>query len=231
FFTTFANIMRKNKPHAEDWPMRALMNKIGIYPGSPFEFNRLSAETQSALNAAVIDAQNVITTNMATLAPGQVINKTWKFDTLFEGSYGAAYPYRAAVARYGIGANLPDDAIYPYVTISLDGSAHTYTIHFDSGQLPPVNAFWSITMYTSEGYLYANSINKYAIRSADSFVTNPDGSIDLYIQNQAPANQALRANWLPCPAAPFSVSLRMYWPSTQILYGTSSWKMPAIVAH
>jgi len=229
FFTTFAKIMKKNKPHAEDWPMRALMNKIGIYPGSPFKFSSLSAETQSALSTAVTDAQKIILKNIASIQPGTIVN-TWKFNTLFLGSYGAAYPYRAFIAYYGLGANLPDDAIYPGATISMDGSAHTYTIHFDSGQLPPVNAFWSITMYTSSGYLYENSINRYAIRSSDSLVTNADGSVDIYIQNQAPGDSSLQANWLPCPAASFTMSLRMYWPSTEVLYGTSSWKMPAIVA-
>ncbi len=232
FFTAFANIMKQNKPHAEDWPMRALMNKIGIYPGSSFRFSSLSTDTQSALNTAVTDALTVIAKNIPAIQPGTVENNTWLFNTLFLGSYGAAYPYRAFMALYGLGANLTDDAIYPSATISLDGSAHTYTIHFASGQLPPVNGFWSITMYTSRGYLYANSINKYAFRSADSFVTNSDGSIDLYIQNQPPSDPGLQAsNWLPCPAAAFAMNLRMYWPSTQILYGTSSWKMPAIVTH
>jgi len=228
FFKTFTRLLKKNGPHQEDWPMRPLLKKIGIYPGATFRFHHLSAETQAALTSATADALKIISTNMAAKIPGTVMN-TWRADTLFAGNYGTAYAYRAYIAMYGLGANLPDDAVYPKPTIALSG-ANNYTIHFESGQLPPAKAFWSITLYDSEGYLLANPINRCAIRSSDSLTYNTDGSMDLYIQNASPGTDK-EANWLPAPTGSFSLALRIYWPGTDLLYGSSTWKMPAIVAH
>lgn len=232
FFTTFAGLMKENKPHEADWPMVALLRKIGINPGASFYFKRLSPETQKSLINAASDAQYIIK-NLKV--PSNIVNG-WAMNNLFMGSYGAAYPFRAFIAMTGLGANLPDDAIYPtfVATPPPDGSKHNYTIHFlNKDQLPPVNAFWSITMYDEHGYLITNSINRYSISSRDTLNYNSDGSLDLYIQYGSPGTD-LETNWLPAPNGPFSITLRMYWPTVDVLYGpadpnTPPWQMPAMV--
>lgn len=241
FYETFANIMMKNPPHQEDWPMLALLQKIGIYPGTPFDFSGLSNDIQEALVRAAADAPAVIQ-GIATMAPGITENNFWQVDTVVNGSYGASYALRAFVALVGLGANLPDDAVYsrPLQTVQLDGSKN-YKIHFaNKEQFPPVadEGFWSITLYDAHNHLVANSISKYAIRSVDAgnFVTNDDGSVDIYIQNQPPAptgnqdtdSEIQANNWLPAPTGQFVVQLRMYWPLTSVVYGTSPWQMPAV---
>jgi hypothetical protein len=113
------------------------------------------------------------------------------------------------------GANLPADAVYP--TTFMDAAneplsgANRYTLHFDKGLTPPVNAFWSVTMYDSQSFFVENRINRYAISSWMPLQHNSDGSIDLYIQRESPG-KAKEANWLPTPAGNFNITLRMYWP-------------------
>ncbi len=228
FFETFVSALAINAPHQEDWPTVALLDSIGIVPGRHFNFSSLSSEVQAALTSAMTEAPPIIA---GVAAPGALING-WHFTTMFTGSYGgASIPYRAYIAKVGLGANFPDDAIYPGSVGALNGATNNYTMHFDKGQFPPVNGFWSITLYDGNGNLVSNPINRYAIRSADvnSFVYNSDGSVDIYIQNTSPGS-ASQANWLPCPAGTFGLLLRMYWPNSGVLYGTSTWKMPAVVA-
>jgi hypothetical protein len=145
------------------------------------------------------------------------------------GQYGTKYQLRAYVAHVGLGANEPVDAIYPYAVKDAEGRAlngqHAYKLHFPADQLPPVNAFWSLTTYDAEFYLVENPINRYALGSRDALQYNEDGSLDLYIQATAPEGQ--EANWLPTPQdADFSVMLRLYWPEEAALDG--SWQPPSL---
>ena len=155
----------------------------------------------------------------------------WSY-SLALGSYGENYLLRAAVARYGLGANGKDDAVYASCSTdaagnALDGSTD-YTIRFPAGQLPPVSGFWSITVYDQDGFLVANPINRYAVGSETGLVADADGSLTIQLRNTAPPPQSPQANWLPVPAGPFSLTLRMYWPQGPVLNGY--YVIPAVEA-
>ena len=156
----------------------------------------------------------------------------WVFTTK-TGLYGTDYLQRALVTAIGLGANLPQDAIYPVSEADADGKpydgAQKYVLHFDKGQMPPAKAFWSLTMYDAQMFFVANPLNRYTLSSRNKFKTNQDGSVDLYIQNESPGKDK-EANWLPAPKDKFVLMLRLYWPyeppHVSILDG--SWKPPAV---
>ena len=132
----------------------------------------------------------------------------WSLNTDTMGVYGNYYLKRAIVTQFGLGANLPEDAIYPLNLADetgkpLDG-ANAYVLHFDKGAMPPVDAFWSVTLYDSEGYQVANSLDRFAVSSWMKFKYDPDGSLDLYFQNASPGADK-EANWLPAPKGPFNL--------------------------
>ena len=146
------------------------------------------------------------------------------------GVYGNYYLKRAIIAQLGLGANLPEDAIYPVNLADeagkpLDG-AGAYVIHFEKGATPPVNAFWSITLYDPEGYQVANALNRFAVSSWMPFKYDPDGSLDLYFQNASPGADK-EANWLPAPKGPFNLTMRLYAPKSDAL--TGRWNPPPVV--
>jgi hypothetical protein len=130
----------------------------------------------------------------------------------------------------GLGANVPEDAIYPLNLADdtgqpLDG-ANKYTIHFEKGTTPPVEAFWSITLYDKDGFQVANTLNRFAVSSWMPFKYNADGSLDLYFQNEAPSSD-LESNWLPAPKGPFNLTMRLYAPKSEAL--TGKWNPPPVV--
>jgi hypothetical protein len=136
------------------------------------------------------------------------------------------------VTAIGLGANRPQDAVYPTSMKDAEGrkysGANKYVMHFPKGQLPPVTGFWSLTMYNSEYFFVANPLNRYSISARQNLKSNPDGSTDLYIQNESPGKDK-ESNWLPAPAGDFVLMLRMYWPnekSPSIINGT--WKIPPV---
>jgi hypothetical protein len=145
----------------------------------------------------------------------------WSID-LTAGNYGTDYLKRAAIARFGPGANIAADAVYPGTTIDAAGNplvgTTSYTIHFAPGQTPPVRGFWSLTVYDQSGFLVANPIDRYSPGSETGLTANPDGSIDILLQNSAPSSG--QSNWLPTPADGFNLTLRCYWPEQPILDGT-----------
>lgn len=154
----------------------------------------------------------------------------WSMNTDTMGVYGNYYLKRAIVAQMGLGANLPEDAIYPLnlgdaAGKPLDG-ANKYTIHFDKAILPPAQAFWSITLYDSEGFKVANALNRFAVSSWMPFNYNADGSLDLYFQNESPG-AAKEANWLPAPKGGFNLCMRLYAPKEDGL--TGKWNPPPVV--
>jgi hypothetical protein len=130
---------------------------------------------------------------------------------------------------FGLGANLPEDAIYPAAQVDGAGNplsgANAYVIHFAPGQAPPVNAFWSITMYDDQGFFVTNPINRYALHNWDPLIVNADGSLDIYLQNPSPGPDK-EANWLPAPEGAFNLTMRLYWPQRSVVAGT--WQPPAI---
>jgi hypothetical protein len=227
YFFTAAELLKLHPPHSTDQPIIAQMKRIGIEPGKSFDFDKLDPAVKKALESAPEEAQRLMTWKMATIA--RVANG-WSMNTDTMGVYGNYYLKRAMVAQLGLGANLPEDAIYPLNLFDdtgkpLDG-ANKYTLHFEKGATPPVNAFWSITLYDSEGFQVANVLNRFAVSSYMPFKTNADGSLDLFFQHESPAKDK-EANWLPAPKGAFNVCMRLYGPKTEAL--TGKWNPPPVM--
>jgi hypothetical protein len=219
YFTYAAELLKLGPPHLTDEPIIARMKRIGIEPGKSFDFEKLDPAVKKALESAPADAQQLMAWKLATLAP--VVNG-WSMNTDTMGVYGNYYLKRAIVSQLGLGANVPEDAIYPLnlgddAGRPLDG-ANKYIVHFDKGATPPVSAFWSITLYDAEGFQVANSLDRFAVASWMPFVTNPDGSLDLYFQNVSPGKDK-EANWLPAPKEAFNLTMRLYAPKSDALTG------------
>jgi len=149
------------------------------------------------------------------------------------GLYGTDYLDRALVTAIGLGANRPQDAIYPTSETDADGKpydgANKYVMHFDKGQLPPVKGFWSLTMYDDKFFFVDNPQNRFTLSQRNKFNYNKDGSVDLYIQNASPGKDK-EANWLPAPKGKFILMLRLYWPDEppHVSILDSTWKPPAV---
>jgi hypothetical protein len=226
YFAYAAELLKLHPPHLTDEPIIAQMKRIGLEPGKSFDFEKLDPAVRKALESAPADAQQLMAWKLPSLAP--VVNG-WSMNTDTMGVYGNYYLKRAIVSQIGLGANLPEDAIYPLnlgdnTGKPLDG-VNRYTVHFDKGATPPVNAFWSITLYDAEGFQVANSLNRFAVASWMPFVTNPDGSLDLYFQNESPGKDR-EANWLPAPKEAFNLTMRLYAPRSEAL--TGKWIPPAV---
>jgi hypothetical protein len=226
FFTVAMDLLRRQGPHLADQPILARMQRLGLNYGAAFDFNAAAPAIQGALERAAADASKL----MAERAPhiGRQANG-WQISTDTIGVYGASYLKRAIVARTLLGANLPEDAVYPATSIDSDGrpldGAHNYLIHFAKGELPPVSAFWSITLYDGEGYPVANALDRFAIGDRDGLAANSDGSLDLVISAADPGGEQ-QANWLPAPRGPFNLMLRLYGPSRSVVAG--NWLPPPV---
>ncbi len=212
YFTYLAQLMKNNPPSAEDAPMVAKMAKIGLVPGQDFDPSKLGAFDKEAIKAVPKLGQVKIMEYFKKA--GTPING-WMFTTK-TGIYGTDYLDRALITAIGLGANRPQDAVYP--TGEKDGSGNDfdaaskkYVMHFNKGEMPPVNGFWSLTMYDASYFFVPNPLNRYTLSQRNKFVTNPDGSVDLYLQADSPG-KAKEANWLPAPKAKFIPMLRLYWP-------------------
>jgi hypothetical protein len=226
YFAYAAELIKINRPHLTDEPILARMKKIGIERGGNFDIEKLSPTVRTALEAAPSTAQKLMEWKLPTIA--RVANH-WSMNTDTMGVYGNYYLKRAIVANAGLGANVPQDAIYPLnlgdqAGRPLDG-VNRYTLHFDKAGLPPVDAFWSVTLYDSEGYQVANPLNRFALSSWMPFKYDPDGSLTLYVQNENPGKDK-EANWLPAPKAPFNLTMRLYAPKSEVLIG--KWNPPPV---
>jgi hypothetical protein len=226
YFAYAAELLKVNPPHITDQPMVAELKKIGFEPGKSYDVQTLAPAIRSALASAPADAQQLMAWKVPTLA--RVVNG-WSMNTDTMGVYGNFYLKRAIVAQLGLGANLPEDAIYPINLADASGKpldgGNKYTLHFDKGATPPADAFWSITLYDDDGFQVANALNRFAVSSWMPFKYNPDGSLDLYFQNDNPGADK-EANWLPAPKGTFNVLLRLYAPKAEVLNG--KWDPPAV---
>ena len=227
FFAYAAEILKSQPPHLTDEPIIAQMRRIGIERGKTIEIDKLDPAIRAGLETAPKDALNLMAWKVRSLA--RVVNG-WSMNTDTMGVYGNYYLKRAIITQLGLGANLPEDAIYPLNLADetgkpLDGTT-SYVLHFEKGATPPVSAFWSVTLYDSEGYQVANSLNRFAISSWMPFNYNPDGSLDLYFQNTNPGT-GREANWLPAPKGPFNLTMRLYAPKSDAL--TGKWNPPAVI--
>jgi hypothetical protein len=226
FFAYAAELLKQNPPHITDQPIIARLKRIGFEPGQSFDLDKVDPAVKAALETAPEDAQKLMQWKIPTMA--RVANG-WSMNTDTMGVYGNYYLKRAMVAQVGLGANLPEDAIYPLNLAdntgkSLDG-ANNYTIHFDKGLTPPAEAFWSITLYDPDGFQVANPLNRFAVSSWMPLKTNSDGSLDLYFQNESPGPDK-EANWLPSPKGPFNLTMRIYAPTSDAL--TGKWNPPTV---
>lgn len=235
YFNLLAKLMAANPPAKADKPMVEKMAKLGIVPGQPFDGSKLDPLARKGLSDVpkIANARIMRWMKEGILAGDSKLENGWFFTTM-TGIYGTDYIQRALITAIGLGANRPQDAIYPTSegpsVVSTYTGAKKYVMHFPKGQLPPVNGFWSLTMYDANYFFVANPINRYSISARQNLKANADGSVDLYIQNQSPG-AANESNWLPAPKGKFILMLRMYWAKTSspsIINGT--WKIPAVKA-
>jgi len=227
FFAWAAELLKMHPPHLTDQPIMARMKRIGIEEGKSFDISMLDPAIQKGLDDVPQSARQLMAWKVASLA--RVVNG-WSMNTDTMGVYGNYYLKRAIVAQIGLGANVPEDAIYPLNLADdtgqpLDG-ANKYTIRFEKGATPPVNAFWSITLYDKDGFQVANVLNRFAVSSWMPFKYNADGSLEIYFQNEAPSGD-LENNWLPAPKGHFNLSMRLYAPKSEAL--TGRWNPPPVV--
>ncbi|MEZ2131279.1 MULTISPECIES: DUF1254 domain-containing protein [unclassified Sinorhizobium] len=219
-------LLKLHPPHITDQPILARLKRIGFEQGKDFDLSKQDAMIQKALETVPRDGQALMGWKLKTLA--RVANG-WSMNTDTMGVYGNYYLKRAIVAQQGLGANLPQDAIYPLnlgdeTGQPLDGR-NAYTIHFDKDNLPPVDAFWSITLYDDEGFQVANTLNRFAVSSWMPFQYNGDGSLDLYFQRESPGKDK-EWNWLPAPDGPYTLTMRLYAPKADAL--TGKWNPPPV---
>lgn len=227
YYSYGAELMKQNPPHVTDWSIIARMERIGIVPGKSFNFEDASPEMKTALTQASKAGLELMEDKAAKLAP--VING-WQMNTNTVGVFGNYYLKRAIVAMRGLGANPPEDAVYPVAIADSEGNAldgsRQYIIHFNKEELPPVEAFWSITMYDRDGFPIKNPLNRNAIGDRDDLKFNTDGSLDIYIQAKSPGSDH-EPNWLPSPdQGTLGITMRLYAPKSSVLDG--SWVPPAI---
>ncbi|MCY1297476.1 hypothetical protein D9M70_469170 [compost metagenome] len=227
FFGRFAELLKDNPPSPVDYPMVHRLERAGLAVGHSFDLAAAPASVRQAFERGYAEGRAQVQAEGKKAAG--VGGKGWIYTTR-AGSYGVDYHYRAAVANFALGMNLPQDAIYPSLAMDsegrqLDGN-HRYVLHFEKSKLPPVDAFWSVTAYDIEGYFIANPLERQAIGDRDKLVSNADGSLDLYIQADSPGADK-EANWLPVGKAPFTLLMRLYSPREDIVNGV--WTPPAVV--
>jgi hypothetical protein len=225
FFSYAAELLAEHPPHASDYPMLDLLEQIGLRRGEPFDLGAAGPVVRHALERAVPVARKTIADAQATF--GRHVDG-WSINVDVFGAYGVEYLKRAAVALAGLGANLSADAVYPFGLADADGEpfhgSNRYVWHLEADELPPVRAFWSLTMYDAEGFPVPNELDRCAIGDRDDLHYGADGSLDVHVQNGRP--DAGTANWLPAPEGAFGVAARLYWPKPEVLDGT--WTPPPI---
>ena len=227
YFTLLAQLMKANPPAATDAPELARFAKIGLVPGQDFDAGKLRADFIKRIPEVGFDRI------MAQFKLNKEVKDVngWGYTTK-TGLYGTDYLMRAMVTAIGLGANRPQDAIYPTSLKDAEerayDGANKYVMHFPKGQEPPVGGFWSLTMYDANYFFVNNPLNRYSISPRQNLKSNPDGSVDLYIQKDSPGADK-ESNWLPAPAGKFILMLRMYWPNESdpsIINGT--WTIPPV---
>jgi hypothetical protein len=224
FFDFGLGLLAQHPPHLTDWTLVAELSRIGLVAGARI------AGLDPVVRTALTEVPSLARAEVARLLPtlANVVNG-WQMNLDTMGVYGNFYAKRAIVAMVGLGANSPEDAVYP--SLQTDGDGHPltgqgrYILHFDHDQLPPVDAFWSVTMYDAKGFHVDNALGRFAIGDRDDLVYQPDGSLDLYLQHESPGAER-EPNWLPAPEGRLGVSMRLYAPRRAVLTGT--WSPPPV---
>jgi hypothetical protein len=249
FFGRLAVLMADNPPSAEDGSMLKRLARLGVVPGRPFDPATIDPETIKGLELAAWTAKALFDAR-APGSQGAIAENAVQrlfFSKLIElvqrtmnkqngwtmplnlGSYGTSYARRAVVALIGLGANRPEDAVYATARADDEGmplhGANRYQLHFARREIPPVDDFWSVTVYNSKMFFVSNPINRYAIGDRDALRLNADGSLDLWVQNESPGADR-ESNWLPAPHDGFNLMMRLYGPRPDVLNGR--WKPPLV---
>ena len=225
FFSYLAQLLKTNPPKPEDAPHGGADGQDRHRPGAGLR------PQQAAGAGRESSIRNWRSWKWSKTMKAKKPVNGWLYWISDAGSYGTDYEQRAMVTLIGPGLNFPQDAVYPFSEKDehgekYDGASHKYVMRFEKGQMPPVKGFWSLTMYDPEFFFVPNPINRYNLSQRNTFVTNPDGSVDLYLQAESPGPDK-EANWLPAPKGKFVPMLRLYWPTDtppSILDG--SWKPP-----
>jgi hypothetical protein len=227
FFTALMEALKKNPPHVHDQGVVARMKRLGLEPGKSLHFKDLPAPVQQALRDGVTKGMQAIRKRVQLLARAK--RNGWWMPTGAIGYYGADYEMRAVCALYGGWYNRPEDAIYPIADTDGEGQplsgARRYMLHFPRGQTPPVDGFWSVTLYDDNGFPVKNTLKRHALGDRDKLQFNDDGSLTLYVQHQSPGT-GKEANWLPAPEGAFELTLRCYSPRAELISG--EWVPPPV---
>lgn len=226
FFALFAETLKRNPPHDSDYSVLLRMERVGLVPGQSFDLATADPAVQRGLARAAADARQRIVNRRLNLS---LSSNKWVAMGNSLGVYGNDYLQRAFIAFAGLGALPPEEAIYPMAPLDSEGrpltGASRYVLHFAKEQIPPADAFWSLTMYGADQFFVANPIDRFAIGDRDKLAFNADGSLDLYIQKDSPGADK-ESNWLPAPDGPFSMNLRLYLPGRAATEGR--WTPPAV---
>ena len=229
YFDYLATLLKTNPPKPEDAAILARMATIGIVPGKDFDGSALGALDRKAIEAV----PKLALVKMGLHLKQQKRTNGWLYFTSGVGNFGTDYLTRGMANLIGPGWNRPQDAIYPLSQEDTegheyDGSKHHYVMRFEKGALPPVEAFWSLTLYDGDFFFVPNAIDRYELSQRNTFVTNTDGSVEFYVQSESPGKDK-EANWLPAPRGKFQLVLRMYGPTQSpptIVDGT--WTPPPV---
>ncbi|WP_395666296.1 DUF1254 domain-containing protein [Methylocella sp.] len=231
YFTLLAELMKTNPPAKADGPMLEKLADVGIVPGKDFDKSKFDPVLAKRIPKV---AQDRIMLHFKFSDGDMKESAGWAY-TLKTGRYGTDYLQRALVTVIGLGANLPQDAVYPVSQRAGEGvlarayqGSEKYVMTFKKGMSPPAKGFWSLTMYDDKYFFVENPIDRYSISPRQDLKANADGSVDLLIQNESPGPDK-ESNWLPAPKGKFILMLRLYWPSESdptILNG--SWTPPAV---
>jgi hypothetical protein len=226
FFKLLAELMKTNPPYDADAPILPRLARIGLIPGQDFDMSKLA----SVPNVQEVPKMGVERIVAHYPAAGADVNG-WVFFRP-AGVYGTDYVQRALITRYGLGANIEQDAVYPSTKVDSTGQtlngANKYVMRFPRGQMPPSRGFWSLTMYDAQYFFVANPLNRYTLSGRNTLKADPDGTVELLIQASNPGPDK-EANWLPAPSGPFVLMMRLYWPKENppsLLDGT--WEPPAV---
>jgi hypothetical protein len=222
FFNQLAMLMVDNPPTPEDQAIIDKMEKVGIVAGKPFSLEEYGLVYSQVMKNAVASAKELIENHDQE-------SWQWKNNWLLPpllGRYDAHYLDRATVAMKGLGANLPEDSIYTSTYNDASGEtlngSKKYIIRISKDAIPPVKAFWSLTLYDNNQNLVKNELYRYALQN-EQLHFNEDGSVDIYIQHDSPGKDK-EENWLPAPNEDFNLILRLYWPEDNVL----DWNPPLI---
>jgi hypothetical protein len=223
FFSLAADLAERNPPHPTDWGMVARLARTGFVVGHNFSLDQYEVEVREAFEGARAGAQKKMRRRL-----GDVVALVNGWSSIPDmGVWGNAYLKRAMIALAGLGANPPEESIYPNLQRDADGEAlvgtRSYSLRFEPGQLPPTDAFWSLTVYDTRGYTVENDAGRYALGDRDPLVYASDGSLEILLSHERP-DEAHESNWLPVPEEPFMVTMRLYLPREEALSG--EWKAP-----